>query len=61
MGEKCWASGKVKYTTRREAVDAGERLRTTPGRSLGHRFHAYKCSDCGSWHVGHWRKQVWKD
>lgn len=61
MTDKCWASGKIKHKTKREAINAGEQLSQSPGRSLGHRFHAYKCMDCKSWHIGHWRKPIWQD
>ena len=46
--------GKVKHATKTGALIA---LHKTKKYALG-RMHAYKCSFCSGWHVGHTPKQV---
>lgn len=46
--------GKVRHTSRSAAKAALNKL--VKGGAYGPALHAYKCANCGAYHVGHWTK-----
>lgn len=54
----CETTGKLGFTTRREALEILKQLRR--GRRLrrgrGRRLSEYRCSGCGMWHLGERRE-----
>ena len=58
---RCAATGKVKFTTKSDALDKIHKTRTIINRKTGQRCNrlrkkrkekrAYYCSHCGGWHL----------
>jgi hypothetical protein len=43
----CPVSGKKRYITKKNAKKVVKIMRNNKG------LHAYRCDDCGDWHIGH--------
>lgn len=55
--KRAQCGNKIKYFTPEPARREASRLRAVR-IGTGERIDAYKCSNCGAWHVGHrpWKK-----
>lgn len=51
--------GKRKLT--REQAAQSARAVNTLERAPRRRVEAYKCTRCGSWHIGHTERDTWED
>lgn len=54
MGEECGT--KFQYRTKKRAINYLRRIKKT-GVIVPSNAHAYICSQCNYWHLGHKRKE----